>query len=243
MPDNTSRSPDVLNRREEGIMITVKFFAILKDKAGASELKLAVVPATVSDLLQQISREHPAISDILSRGSVLVAVNQEFAKPDARLKEGDEVALMPPVSGGAEPSRNVRIQAGPFSLDDEVERLKKTSASIGAIVTFLGTTRDISQGKQVAKLEFEHYPGMAEKKLQEIRDKAIRDYGAIDVCIIHRTGTIPVGENIVLIAAAAEHRDAAFSACRFCIDELKRITPIWKKETTAEGELWVEAHP
>ncbi len=239
----SGRPADVLNHQEEGIMIIVKLFAMLKDKAGASELKLAAVPATVSDLLLQISREHPAISDILSRGSVLVAVNQEFAKPDARLKDGDEVALMPPVSGGAESSRNIRVQAEPFSLDEEVERIKKRSESIGAIVTFLGTTRDISQGKQVAKLEFEHYPGMAEKKLREIRDKAILEYGAIEVCIIHRIGTIPVGENIVFIAAAAGHRDAAFSACRFCIDELKRITPIWKKETTAEGEIWVEGHP
>jgi len=224
-------------------MITIKLFAILKDKAGASELSIPDTPATVSDLLQQLSREHPEISNILSWGSVLVAVNQEFAKPDALLKDGDEVALMPPVSGGAEPSRNIRIQTEPFSLDDEIERIKKTSTAIGAIVTFLGTTRDISQGKQVAKLEFEHYSGMAEKKLREIREKAIQEYGAIDVCIIHRIGTIPVGENIVFIATASGHRDAAFSACRFCIDELKRITPIWKKETTAEGEVWVEAHP
>ncbi len=224
-------------------MITIKLFATLKDKAGASELSIPDTPATVSDLLQQLSREYPEISHILLRGSVLVAVNQEFAKPDALLKDGDEVALMPPVSGGAEPSRNIRIQTDPFSLDDEIERIKKTSTAIGAIVTFLGTTRDISQGKQVAKLEFEHYSGMAEKKLREIREKAIQEYGAIDVCIIHRIGTIPVGENIVFIATASGHRDAAFSACRFCIDELKRITPIWKKETTAEGEVWVEAHP
>ena len=137
----------------------------------------------------------------------------------------------------------VRIQKEPFSLDDEVTRLKKSSSSIGAIVTFLGTTRDISKGKQVAKLDFEHYPGMAEKKLAEIRERAIREYGLIDATIIHRVGTLPVGENIVLIVAAAGHRDEAFKACRFCIDELKRITPIWKKETTPEGETWVEEHP
>jgi molybdopterin synthase catalytic subunit len=95
----------------------------------------------------------------------------------------------------------------------------------------------------VAKLEFEHYPGMAEKKLAEIRDRAIREYGVIEATIIHRVGTLPVGENIVLIAVASEHRDEAFKACRFCIDELKRITPIWKKETTPDGEVWVEEHP
>jgi len=124
-----------------------------------------------------------------------------------------------------------------------VERLKGSSSSIGGIVTFLGTTRDVSRGRQVAKLEFEHYPGMAEKKLAGIRDRAIKELGAIDVTIIHRVGTLPVGENIVLIVAAAGHRDEAFGACRFCIDELKRITPIWKKETTPDGEVWVEEHP
>ena len=137
----------------------------------------------------------------------------------------------------------IRIQREPFSVDQEVERLKKSSSAIGAIVTFVGATRDVSQGKRVSKLEFEHYPGMAEKKLEEIRERALKDYGVIDVVIIHRVGILPVGENIVLIAVAAGHRDEAFKACRFCIDELKRITPIWKRETTPEGEVWVEERP
>jgi molybdopterin synthase catalytic subunit len=137
----------------------------------------------------------------------------------------------------------IKIQKEPFSVEKEMERLKRSSSSIGAIVTFLGTTRDISQDRQVAKLEFEHYPGMAEKKLAEIRHRAIEDFGVIDIVIIHRVGTIPVGENIVLIAVAAGHREEAFRACSFCIDELKRVTPIWKKETTPEGEVWVEQHP
>jgi len=173
----------------------------------------------------------------------LISVNQEFVKQYALIKDGDEVGLMPPFSGGSSGWKNVRIQAAPFSIDQETDQLKKASTAIGAIVTFLGTTRDISQGRQVAKLEFEHYSGMAEKKLAEIRKRAIEDFGLIDVVIIHRTGTIPVGENIVLIAVAAGHRDQAFQACRFCIDELKWITPIWKKETTPEGEIWVEEHP
>ena len=137
----------------------------------------------------------------------------------------------------------IRIQREAFSVDEEIARVKGSSSSIGAVVTFLGTTRDISQGKQVAKLEFEHYPGMAEKKLAEIRDRAMQNHGVLDVRIVHRVGTLPVGADIVLIIVAAGHRDEAFKACRFCIDELKRITPIWKRETTAEGEVWVEEHP
>ncbi len=223
-------------------MVTVKLFAILKDKAGRNELTVAFAGRTVGELLKQVSREYPVLEDVLSCGGILVSVNQEFVKPDAPVKDGDEVALMPPFSGGDE-AASVRIQQEPFSLEQEVKALKRSSASIGAIVTFLGTTRDLSKGKQVAKLEFEHYPGMAGKKLAEIRKRAIEEYGVIDVRIIHRVGTLPVGENIVLIGVAAAHRDEAFKACRFCIDELKRIAPIWKKETTPEGEVWVEEHP
>ena len=224
-------------------MITIKLFAILKDKAGQDELHLNTCASTVSELLKEVSNEYPALSDILSCGRVLTSVNQEFVKGDAPVKSGDEVALMPPFSGGSGTTGYVHIQEGPFSLDREIDRLKQASPSIGAIVTFLGTTRDISKNKQVAKLEFEHYPGMAEKKLREIRERAIGEFGVIDVSIIHRIGTLPIGENILLIAVAAMHRDEAFKACRFCIDELKRITPIWKKETTSEGEVWVEEHP
>jgi len=224
-------------------MITVKIFAILKDKAGTSEIQLPGKTGAVSDLLQQVSKELPGLSDILSSCPIMVSVNQEFVKLNALVKDGDEVALMPPFSGGDELSGRIRIQQEPFSLEREVESIKRTSTSIGAIVTFVGTTRDVSSGKVVAKLEFEHYPGMAEKKLAEIRARAISDFGVIDVTIVHRIGTMPVGEDIVLIAVAACHRDEAFKACRFCIDELKRIIPIWKKETTTEGEVWVEKHP
>ncbi len=224
-------------------MITIKLFAILKDKAGCDELYTISRSSTVSELLKEVSIEYPALSEILSRGRILTSVNQEFVKGDAPVKDGDEVALMPPFSGGSGKTGHVCIQTEPFSLDKEIERLKQASPAIGAIVTFLGTTRDISRGKRVTKLEFEYYPGMAEKKLAEIRVRAMEEYGVIDITIIHRIGVLPIGENIVLIAVAAGHRDEAFNTCRFCIDELKRITPIWKKETTPEGEVWVEEHP
>ena len=224
-------------------MIIVKLFAALKDKAGKDELRIDAEAGTVAELLGRISKDYPALEAILSSGRIMVSINREFSRPDTHVKDGDEVALLPPFSGGDGDLRNVRIQREPFSLDQEIERLKKSSSSIGAVVTFLGTTRDISQGRHVAKLEFEHYPGMAEEKLADIRDRAIKEYGVIEVSIIHRVGTIRVGENIVLIAVASGHRDEAFKACRFCIDELKRITPIWKKEINPDGEVWVEEHP
>ncbi len=224
-------------------MITIKLFAILKDRAGLDELTMTQTPGTVADLLQQLARSYPRLADLLSGNRIMVSVNQEFVKQDACLREGDEVALMPPFSGGSGRTGRVCIQEGPFSIEQEVERLKQSSSAIGGLVTFLGTTRDCSCGRQVSMLHFEHYQGMAEKKLSEVRERAITEYGAIDATIVHRVGTLPVGENIVLIVVAAEHRDAAFHACRFCIDELKRITPIWKKETTTDGEIWVEEHP
>jgi len=224
-------------------MITVKLFANLKDKAGLNELSISAERLTIADLFDKLSREYPALSEMLSCGRIIVAVNQELAGKDALVKDGDEVALMPPFSGGGPSAGIVRIQQEPFSLQEETTRLKTSSASIGAIVAFLGTTRDISRNKKVSLLEFEHYPGMAEKMLRELRERAIRDYHVLDATIIHRTGAIPVGDDIVLILVAAEHRDEAFAACRFCIDELKRTAPIWKKETTPDGEVWVEEHP
>lgn len=210
-------------------MITIKLFAVLKERAGTNELRIAFTGGTVADLLQELSRQRPDISDMVAPGRIMVSVNQEFVKPDASVADGDEVALMPPFSGGNALAGHVRVQQEPFSVDQELARIKNSSASIGGTVTFVGTTRDISRQRSVSKLEFEHYPGMAEKKLAEIRERAIREYGVIDATIIHRVGTLPVGEDIVLIVVAGVHRDEAFTGCRFCIDELKRITPIWKR--------------
>jgi len=137
----------------------------------------------------------------------------------------------------------VRIQREDFSVTDEIEAMKKVSKNIGGIVVFLGTGRELSKGENITKLNFEHYPKMAEKKLEELRVKAIEDYKIIDMSIIHRIGEIDIGENIVLIVAAGEHRKEAFEACEWAITELKRTTPIWKRETTSTGEVWVQDTP
>jgi len=137
----------------------------------------------------------------------------------------------------------VRLQKEDFNVHDEIEAIKKVSRNIGGIVTFLGTGRELSKGETISKLNFEHYPQMAEKKLHELRNKAIQDFGLIDMSIIHRIGEIDIGENIVLIIAASPHRGEAFKACEWAIAELKRTTPIWKRETTGTGEVWVSATP
>lgn len=137
----------------------------------------------------------------------------------------------------------VRIQTEDFSVEEAVEAVKAASKGIGAVVTFLGVGRDFSKGEDISELNFEHYPGMAEKKLAEIRTRALENFNIIEMSIIHRTGHIDPGENIVLIAAASAHRNDAFMASEWAITELKRTTPIWKRETTAGGEVWVSETP
>ena len=127
-------------------------------------------------------------------------------------------------------------------MDDEISRIKAVSSRVGGVAVFLGTARDFSRGHAVQGLRYEHYAGMTERKLAEIRSRAKEKFKVIEITIIHRTGEIPIGGNIVLIVAGAEHRSEAFQACRWCIDELKSTAPIWKKEFRKDGEVWVEDH-
>lgn len=223
-------------------MITVKLFASAADAAGEREVLVeAATGLSVKDLLDNLAVRFPGLSPLLASRKLLVSLNQEFAELAAPLHDGDEVALLPPFSGGD--TAWVRIQEEDFSVEDEIARVRASSTRIGGIVTFLGTARDFSRGHDVSDLLYEHYPGMAERKLAEIRKRAIEEFDIIEAAIVHRTGRIPVGGNIVLIVVGASHRREAFAACAWCINELKRITPIWKRETTPDGLVWVEEHP
>jgi len=138
----------------------------------------------------------------------------------------------------------ISVQREDFSVEEQIDAVKAASKRIGGVVTFLGTSRDFTEeAGEIKKLEFEHYPGMAEKKLGELRKAALEKFDIIEASIIHRYGEIAVGENIVLIVVGAMHRADAFEACRWLIDELKQIVPIWKKEHTKSGEVWVTDHP
>jgi molybdopterin synthase catalytic subunit len=236
-------------------MITVKLFGMMKTLAGnRAELPVALENGRrVKDLIAWLDGTYPQIGELVHKKKVLVSVNQEIAHEESELREGDEVALLPPFAGGAakrEPQGNssdetrlVRVQRGNFSIDEELERVRRRSTRIGGVAMFLGTARDRSRGRDVSAITFEHYEGMAQKKLQEIRERALKDFDVLEVLILHRYGEIQIGENIVLIIVGAEHRAEAFRACKWCIDELKQITPIWKLERTPEGEIWVEEHP
>jgi len=137
----------------------------------------------------------------------------------------------------------VRVQDVDFSIEAEVDALRATSQRMGGIATFLGCARDFSEGRDVFSIEFEQYAGMAEKALQTLRDEALVRFDIIDARIIHRVTTLHAGDQIVLIVVGAEHRKPAFEACEWLIDELKQRVPIWKKETTPDGDSWVTEHP
>jgi len=140
-------------------------------------------------------------------------------------------------------SEPVRIQQEDFSQDAEIEALKVSSKRIGGIATFLGCARDFSEGRDVSEISFEAYGSMALAEMNKLRSEAIAQFNLLDARIVHRVATVRAGDNIVFIAAAAEHRAAAFDACRWMIDELKQRVPIWKKEITPEGDAWVTPHP
>jgi MoaE-MoaD fusion protein len=252
-------------------MITIKLFGLLKTLANNQpELTVPLNGGkTVKDLVAVLDAKYPQIGEMIHKKRVLVSVNQEIAHEDAAVKDGDEVALLPPFAGGTsagktsdgapmgrkpaakapdqtDPSDDamlVRVQRENFSIDAELDRVRRRSRRIGGIAVFLGTARDRSRGHDVSAITFEYYEGMAQKKLREIRERALKDFDVIEVLILHRYGEIDIGENIVLIIVGAEHRADAFKACKWCIDELKQITPIWKLERTPGGEVWVEEHP
>ena len=241
------------------MIMTVKLFGMLKGLLGGeSDLTITLKPgAQVHDLIAAVQGLNPDVGELLLKKKVLVSVNHEIAHGDLTLTGSEEIAFLPPFAGGAEPQEGtpsmstvetedamlVRVQRENFSVEEEMNRVRARSQRIGGVVTFLGTARDFSQGRDVSSITFEYYEGMAQKTLRDIRERALQDFDVIEVLILHRHGEINIGENIVLIVVGAEHRADAFKACKWCIDELKQITPIWKREHTPEGEVWVEQHP
>jgi MoaE-MoaD fusion protein len=232
-------------------MVTIKLFGMTKSLvSGQSSLALALANGRhVKDLVELLNADYPMIGELIHKKKVLVSVNQEIAHEDTTIQDGDEVALLPPFAGGgptdqvSDDTLWVRVQREDFSVDAEINRVRARSKRIGGIATFLGIARDRSKGREVDSITFEHYEGMAQAKLREIRERALKDFDIIEIAMLHRYGDISIGENIVLIVAGAEHRAEAFRACEWAIAELKRITPIWKLEHTPEGEVWVEEHP
>jgi molybdopterin synthase catalytic subunit/molybdopterin converting factor small subunit len=206
--------------------ISVRLFAGLREQAGTGERELELdVGARVADVWPGLGLgDEPA--------GLLYAVNKAYAGADHELEEGDEVALIPPVSGGA-----FRLSEEPIDLGAVVAEAADERA--GAIATFLGTTRLESRGRSVLHLDYEAYGGMAEGVMEQIANDLRSKYDLCDVAIHHRIGRVEVGETSVAIAVSAPHRHDALAACQEAIDTLKQTVPLWKKEVYEGGEEWI----
>jgi molybdopterin synthase catalytic subunit len=209
------------------VRVRVRLFAALRDRAGASERDLELPDgaraADVWSLLPELGPE-PA--------GLLYALNREYVPAERELADGDELALIPPVSGGA-----FRLTREPVDLAAVIAEVADENA--GAIATFVGTTRRRSRGRTVTHLEYEAYEGMAEQEMARIADELRRRYDLCAVAITHRIGRVEIGETSVAIAVSAPHRQGALAACKDAIDTLKETVPLWKKEVYEGGEEWI----
>jgi MoaE-MoaD fusion protein len=209
------------------VQVTVRLFAMLRERAGAPEVTLELPPgARVRDALDSLAG--------LAEGIPLVmAVNREYADADRVLDAGDELALIPPVSGGETRAAPwVRVSPGPLSLEELAERVRDARA--GAVVTFCGVTREVE------RLEYDAYVQMAEERMAAIANEAVERHGLCAAAVEHRVGEVPLTAPSVIVAVSAPHRDEAFAGAREIIDRIKAEAPIWKKEIEGGEERWVE---
>jgi MoaE-MoaD fusion protein len=212
--------------------VTILYFAAARERAGTSTETVELAEgATAGEALAAACARHPPLQAVATR--LRLAVDQEFAAPDRKLRDGSEIALIPPVSGGSGPHR---IAALP--LDPEAPLREVAGPDCGAVVSFVGTVRATNHGKRVVRLEYEAYPEMALRIFDHIATQA-REKWAARISIHHRTGSLEPGEISVVIAAAAPHRRDAFDACRQAIETLKKDAPIWKRELYPDGSSWV----
>lgn len=216
--------------------VRVLFFGFAHDVTGLSEERIELPDgATLAGLWQQYETRFPRLSG-LGR-SLTMSINEAVADPKRALHEGDEIAFLPPVSGGMDEDQ-FQITREPITGAGMAEKLKEPSD--GAVVVFEGIVRNHSHGRRTLYLEYEAYEPMAVRVLREIGGEAKRKFSANRVAIVHRIGRLEIGETSVAIVATSPHRAAAFDACRYAIDEVKRRAPIWKKEYFEDGSAWAE---
>ena len=225
--------------------VRVLLFGVLKDIFRRSEDALELSSgATVSDLLEHYRRLAPDQARFFQ--SLALAINQRYASPTEALHEGDEVALLPPVSGGSgtavrNESYRCEIVRERIPVGEIVQRMKQPED--GAVAVFEGIVRNHTRNRQTLFLDYEAYEPMAVSQMNALAEKALANHKIREIAIVHRLGRLEVGETSVLIAVASAHRAAAFDACRFAIDTLKRTVPIWKKEYFQDGATWADGEP
>jgi molybdopterin synthase catalytic subunit/sulfur carrier protein ThiS len=217
-------------------------FGILKDWLTSGTTLELPEDSTVAHLLDRLGSEAARLPRS-TWASIAVSVNSEYAQPAHILRDGDEVALLPPVSGGilADASLVVALTREPIDADSLVRSAKE--GEDGAVVVFDGIVRNNSRGRQTLHLDYEAYEEMALKQMSELATQARDRHGVRHVTIVHRLGRLAVGETSVLIVVASAHRAQAYEASRWLIDTLKKTVPIWKKETFVDGAVWADGEP
>ena len=230
------------------MQIRVLFFGVLKDLVGRSSDTIELPEgARVRELLSHYAGQGTRLQAMLP--SLALSVNQEYAGADCLLRAGDEVALLPPVSGGtSEASRagkvfngEVRIVREPIRTQSVLEKLKLPED--GAAVIFEGVVRNHTRGRRTLYLDYEGYESMALKQMEALAENARSRFAVRAVALVHRLGRLEIGETSVLIVVASAHRSPAFEACRWIIDTLKKTVPIWKKEYFDDGAVWADGEP
>jgi molybdopterin synthase catalytic subunit len=214
--------------------ITVRLFARLAELAGTREITVEIGEGlTAADAYALVSRKHPDIARFAS--SVRFARNQEYALPETQLAAGDELAVIPPVSGGGE---LFEVTAEPLDPERVVAAVRRDEA--GAVALFYGIVRNENVGRRVLYLEYDAYPEMAAKVIREIATEIRERYPIAEIACQHRTGRLEIGETSLLVAVSSAHRREAFDACHAYVDALKERAPIWKKEVFEGGAEWIE---
>ena len=208
------------------MQVRVRLFAALRERAGTGELELELPDGAV------IGDVWPALPLGEEPPGLLFARNRAYAGQGERLEDGDEIAVIPPVSGGS-----FLLSESPLSIEAAVDEVRDDEA--GGIATFMGTTRRRSRNRDVLYLEYEAYEGMAEQVMENLAAELKRRHDLREVAIHHRVGRVEIGETSVVIAVSAPHRSDALVACREAIDELKVSVPLWKKEVYVGGEEWI----
>jgi molybdopterin converting factor subunit 1 len=228
------------------MQVRVLFFGMLKDLAGRASESLSLPDdATLADVLHHYQSRVPRLKEMLD--SLALSVNREYAEPGVRLHSGDEVALLPPVSGGSEkptaPREGAYIRIVRERIDTDAILARIKCPEDGAAVVFEGVVRNHSRGRRTLYLDYEAYEAMALKQMEALAAQALEQFKIRDLAIVHRLGRLEIGETSVLIIVASAHRDPAFDACRWLIDTLKRTVPIWKKEYFEDGAVWADGEP
>ncbi len=222
------------------MQVRVLFFGILKDIAGRSSDLLGLPEgATLADLLQHYESEAPRLQAF--RQSLAISLNREYASPDSCLHDQDEVALLPPVSGGHSSPPAASIVRETIRTAELMSAMQQPED--GALAVFEGIVRDHSRNRRTLYLDYEAYEPMALAKMQELAKEARQKFAVRQVALVHRLGRLQIGETSVLVAVASAHRAPAFDACRWLIDTLKRTVPIWKKEHFEDGAVWADGEP